>query len=123
MRKRIFMMSFSWHFFYAFLLELLNLQTATRITKLDVEKIANLARLRLSEEEKEKHRNHLENILAYVEKLNELNTESVEPMCFGQRACEVMREDRTDNSLNRDEVLRNAPAHDDDFFRSPKVIT
>lgn len=99
------------------------MQTAARITKLDVEKIARLARLRLSEEEKEKHRNHLESILAYVEKLNELDTEDVEPMCFGQRPCEVLREDRTDDSLNKDEVLRNAPAHDEDYFRSPKVIT
>ena len=93
------------------------------ITKSDVEKIADLAKLRLSEEEKETFRGHLEQMLVYVEKLNELNTEGVEPTYFVENLTDVMREDRTGESLTREEALKNAPAQGGGFFRVPKVIT
>jgi len=94
-----------------------------RVTKEDVEKMASLARLHFSEEEKARTRRHLEQILTYVEKLKELNTKDVEPTYFIQNPGEVMREDRVEPSLPRKEVLRNAPTPARGFFRVPKVIS
>ncbi|MBN2031624.1 Asp-tRNA(Asn)/Glu-tRNA(Gln) amidotransferase subunit GatC [bacterium] len=93
-----------------------------RIQKEDVEKIAKLAKLQFSEDEIEKFRGHLEEILTYVNKLNELNTDGVEPTYYVQHAGDVMREDRVKPSLPREEALKNAPAQDKGFFRVPKVI-
>ena len=109
-------------FFYAQFLELEDLSRNMRVTKADVGKLASLARLRLSEEEKEKYRGHLEQILTYVEKLNDLNTEEVEPTTFVRQSEEVMREDEVEPSLYRRDVIKNAPAHSRGFFGVPKVI-
>ncbi len=93
-----------------------------RVTKEDVEKMASLARLHFSEEEKVRTRRHLEQILTYVEKLKELNTKEVEPTYFIQNRGEAMREDWVEASLPRREALRNAPSQARGFFRVPKVI-
>ena len=93
-----------------------------RITKDDVEKVAKLAKLRLSEEEKERFRGDLEQILGYVEKLNEVDTESVAPTEFGHSSITTLREDKVESSLPQDDALRNAPARKNGFFRVPKVI-
>ena len=93
-----------------------------RVSKKDVEKVATLSRLYFSEEEKEKFRFQLEQILTYVEQLNELNTENVEPTYFVQHTGDAMREDQVRASLPREEVLRNAPAKAHGFVRVPKVI-
>lgn len=93
------------------------------VCKKEVEKIAKLAKLHLSEEEKDKFRGHLNQILAYVEKLNELDTEDVEPTSYVQHSGDVMREDRVMESLPQREALRNAPAKDCGFIRVPKVIS
>jgi len=93
-----------------------------RITERDVEKVASLARLHFSDEEKKKFRVQLEQILTYVEQLNELNTENVEPTYFVQHTGDAMREDQVKASLPREEALRNAPAKAHGFVRVPKVI-
>ncbi|MCL4475269.1 MAG: Asp-tRNA(Asn)/Glu-tRNA(Gln) amidotransferase subunit GatC [Nitrospirae bacterium] len=90
--------------------------------KIDVEHIAHLARLRLSEEEKEKFGVQLSSILTYVEKLNELDTSGVEPTSHVLAIGNVMREDALRPSLSTDEALRNAPDRADDFYRVPKII-
>lgn len=90
--------------------------------KIDVKHIAHLARLRLSEEEKEKFGVQLSSILTYVEKLNELDTSGVEPTSHVLAIGNVMREDALRPSLSTDEALRNAPDRADDFYRVPKII-
>jgi aspartyl-tRNA(Asn)/glutamyl-tRNA(Gln) amidotransferase subunit C len=90
--------------------------------KLDVEHIAHLARLRLSEAEKEKFGAQLSSILAYVEKLNELDTSGVEPTSHVLAIGNVMRDDALRPSLSADEALLNAPDRADNFYRVPKII-
>ena len=109
-------------FFYAQFLKLEDLSRNMRVTKADVEKLAALARLRLSDEEIEKYRGHLEQILTYVEKLNDLHTDEVEPTTFVQQTDEVMREDEVEPSLGKRDVMKNAPAPRRGFFGVPKVI-
>jgi len=93
-----------------------------RVTIQDVEKIASLAKLSVSKEEKVKFRKQLDEMLDYVEKLNELDTEGVEPTFFVQHVTEGTRKDTPAESLPRDEALRNAPSHTLGFFRVPKII-
>ncbi len=90
--------------------------------KIDVEHIAHLARLRLSGEEKEKFGAQLSSILAYVEKLNELDTSGVKPTSHMLAMDNVVREDTVKPSLSADEALVNAPDRADDFYRVPKII-
>jgi aspartyl-tRNA(Asn)/glutamyl-tRNA(Gln) amidotransferase subunit C len=90
--------------------------------KIDVEHIAHLAKLRLSEEEEDTFGAQLSGILAYVEKLNELDTSGVEPTSHVLALGNVMREDILRPSLPTDEALLNAPDRADDFYRVPKII-
>jgi len=92
------------------------------ITREDVKKIAVLAKLEFSEEEMENYRGHLEQILNYVQKLNEVDTDQVEATYYVQYIKEAMREDRSMVSLDREDVLKNAPKEDQGFFCVPKVI-
>ncbi len=90
--------------------------------RIDVDYIAALARLSFTGEERERMARDLGEILAYVEKLNELDTEGVEPMVQVPSAENVLREDRLRPSLTPEEALSNAPARMEQFFRVPKVI-
>jgi aspartyl-tRNA(Asn)/glutamyl-tRNA(Gln) amidotransferase subunit C len=92
------------------------------VTRKDVEHIAELAKLKFKEEELEKFTDHLNEILAYVEKLNELNTTNVEPLAHPVEGSNVFREDEVKPSLDREEALRNAPDRSELFFKVPKVI-
>jgi aspartyl-tRNA(Asn)/glutamyl-tRNA(Gln) amidotransferase subunit C len=87
-----------------------------------IDKIAGLAYLEFRDEEKEKIRKDLEQILTFVEKLKELDTDRVDPLIYLSDNPDVLREDRIIHSLNRDEALLNAPDKSDGFFRVPKVI-
>jgi aspartyl-tRNA(Asn)/glutamyl-tRNA(Gln) amidotransferase subunit C len=93
-----------------------------QITVKDVEKIAGLANLRFTDEEKEKFRGQLEQMVSYVEKLNELDTTNIEPTFAVQHEGTALREDEVKSSLSRDEALKNAPSQAHGFFRVPKVI-
>ncbi|MCK4325708.1 Asp-tRNA(Asn)/Glu-tRNA(Gln) amidotransferase subunit GatC [bacterium] len=93
-----------------------------KISKKDVEHVAKLARLRLAEEEKEKFGKQLSEILEYVEKLNELDTEKVEPTSHVVPLKNVMREDEVRPSLPVEDVLRNAPVREGKYFKVPKII-
>lgn len=92
------------------------------ISKEEVEHVAKLARLMVSEEEKDVLTRQLSNILTYVGKLNELNTEGVEPLSHVIDIKNVFREDKTRESLSQDLALSNAPEKRDGFFRVPKII-
>jgi len=93
-----------------------------KISKADVEKVAELARLEFSEAQTEKFTEQLGNILEYIEKLNELDTENVEPTSHVLDISTPLREDKIQKLLTIDEVLQNAPESEDDFFVVPQVI-
>jgi aspartyl-tRNA(Asn)/glutamyl-tRNA(Gln) amidotransferase subunit C len=93
-----------------------------RITKKEVEHVARLARLELTEEEKERMTSQLDAILAYIDKLNQLDTTTVEPTTTVIPMVSVMRDDEVRPSLKQDEALANAPDREDAFFRVPRII-
>jgi aspartyl-tRNA(Asn)/glutamyl-tRNA(Gln) amidotransferase subunit C len=88
-----------------------------------VRHIAALAHLELTPEEEEMYTNQLEDILRYMEKLNELDTENVPPAYHTIDLKNVLREDSpTGQKLSREEAFGNAPLHDEGFFKVPKII-
>ena len=94
------------------------------VTKKDVEKIADLARLQFSETEVEGFTGDLNNILSYVDQLNEVDVTGVAPLENMNEAMEtnVLRKDEVGDSLLQAEALKNAPKAADGFFLVPKVI-
>ena len=92
------------------------------VTLEDVRYVAQLARLTFTTDEEEKLVHDLNAILHYMEQLNRLETSTVEPLTHVMEHGNVLREDVLIPSLPREEVLRNAPARTDAFFRVPKVI-
>ena len=91
------------------------------ITIKDVEHVAKLARLELTEEEKEKFTHQLGDVLAHVEKMNEVDTTGVEPMNHPIDFYNVMREDKKIYENTRDELMQNAPDIEGEFFKVPKI--
>ena len=89
----------------------------------DLEKIAQLARLNLKESEKEKYLEQVNQILQYVEKLNEVDTNGVKPLSHSMDLVNVMREDINKKSLSQEEALRNAPSKNENYFKVPKVVS
>ena len=87
-----------------------------------VDKLAHLSRLEFNEIEKAEIKNDLQRMIAFVEKLNELNLDGIEPLLFMSDEVNVLREDEIKGSVSRAEALRNAPLHDEQFFKVPKVI-
>ncbi len=87
-----------------------------------IEKLADLAKLQVHETEKEALKNDLKNMIAFVEKLNEVDTTGVEPLLYVGSNMNVFREDEIKGSITREEALLNAPLKDDLFFKVPKVI-
>jgi len=92
------------------------------LTRQDVEKVALLARLRLSAAELDALTGQLAKVVGYVEKLGELNTDGVEPMAHAVEVTNVFREDVVRPSLPREAALANAPHHDDACFLVPAVL-
>ncbi len=87
-----------------------------------VDKLANLARLQFNTTEKEGIKNDLQRMIQFVEKLNEVDTTGVEPLLHMSEQVNVLREDEVKGSITRAEGLQNAPVHDGEFFKVPKVI-
>lgn len=85
-------------------------------------KIAHLARLEFDEHTADDMIRDMSEILTWVEKLNELDTESVEPLTTMSHEVNVMREDRVHQHLSHERALKNAPEKDPDYFRVPKVL-
>jgi aspartyl-tRNA(Asn)/glutamyl-tRNA(Gln) amidotransferase subunit C len=92
------------------------------VTIKDVEYVAALARLSFTDEEKRKLVQQMNEILQYMEQLNSLDTTNVEPLAQVIKSQNVFREDILKPSLDREEVLKNAPSKTDKFFKVPKVI-
>jgi len=93
-----------------------------KITPKEVEHVAKLARLELSDQEKTKLTDQLSGILTYVEKLNELDTKGVEPTSHVLDINNVMRDDVADVSLSQERALANAPEKAAGHYKVPKII-
>jgi aspartyl-tRNA(Asn)/glutamyl-tRNA(Gln) amidotransferase subunit C len=93
-----------------------------KITPEEVSHVANLARLQLSPEEVEAMARQLDEILSYVAKLNELDTEGVIPTTHAISIVNAFREDEVKPSLDRDKTLANGPQQDGESFVVPRVI-
>jgi aspartyl-tRNA(Asn)/glutamyl-tRNA(Gln) amidotransferase subunit C len=92
------------------------------VSRDDVEYVAKLARIELTEEEKNTLTSQLNSILGHIEKLSELDTEGVEPTFHVFDVQNVFREDEVRPSLPTEEILKNAPVRDGNFFKVPKII-
>jgi len=93
-----------------------------KITRKEVEHVARLARLELSEGEKDLMTAQLDRILGYMDKLNELDMSQVEPTSHVIPMVNVMREDEAKPSLSPDDALANAPDRETPYFRVPRII-
>lgn len=87
-----------------------------------VDKVAHLARLEFDAKAKPEIIKDMTNMLAFVEKLNELNTDNVEPLVYMTDEVNVLREDEVKSDMTQEEALKNAPKKDSDYFKVPKVV-
>lgn len=92
------------------------------VDKETIKKIAHLARLEFNEKEADKMSDNFNKILAWMDKLNEVNTDKVEPLIHMSEEINVLREDVVNNSLSHEDALFNAPKKDSDYFRVPKFL-
>ncbi|ADQ41431.1 glutamyl-tRNA(Gln) amidotransferase, C subunit [Caldicellulosiruptor acetigenus I77R1B] len=92
------------------------------ITRDDVEYVANLARLTLTEEEIEKMTKELGAIIEFANKLSDLDTKDVEPTAHVLNLYNVFRSDEVKPSYPREKILQNAPSHDDVCIKVPKIV-
>ncbi len=88
-----------------------------------VDEIAHLARLEFDETSKKEILNDMNRMLAFVDKLNELDTSNSEPLIYMTDERNVLRPDEPEQTLSQKEALKNAPKKDSDYFKAPKVIT
>lgn len=93
-----------------------------KINRKDVEHVALLSRLEFSDAEIDKYTGQLDAILAYIDVLNQVDTEGVEPLAHVLDMKNVMRPDAVQPSLPREAALQNAPAPEDGFFKVPKIV-
>jgi aspartyl-tRNA(Asn)/glutamyl-tRNA(Gln) amidotransferase subunit C len=87
-----------------------------------IDKLATLSRLEFDVEEKKEIKKDLARILDFVEKINELGLENVEPLIFMSSEVNMLREDEVKIAITQDDALLNAPKHDSDYFKAPRVI-
>lgn len=93
-----------------------------RMSREEVQRIALLARLELTPAEEAELVEHFDKMLTYVEKLNQLNTDGVEPTAHAVAVPSPLREDHVTNQADTNALLQNAPAREADFFKVPKII-
>ena len=95
---------------------------AQKIDIKTVDEVAHLARLEFNDEAKAEVLNDMNRMLVFVDKLNELNTDDVQPLIYMTDEVNVMREDEPKQTITQKEALKNAPKKDSDYFKVPKVI-
>jgi aspartyl-tRNA(Asn)/glutamyl-tRNA(Gln) amidotransferase subunit C len=93
-----------------------------KIDHTTVDKIAHLARLEFDNQGKAQIVKDMNNMLGFIDKLNELDTSNVEPLIYMSDEVNVLREDDVIVEITQEEALKNAPKHDSDYFKVPKVI-
>lgn len=94
-----------------------------KITEETIDQISRLANLEFSGDDKVAIQQDMENIIVFMDKLQELDTEGVEPLIFMTDEVNRLRDDVAVKSLTQEEVLKNAPKKDSDYFRIPKVLS
>jgi len=87
-----------------------------------VERLAELSKLEFNETEKQNIQNDLQKIFDLVGKLEEVNVDGVEPLIYMTEEKNVLRKDKVDGMVSKSDALSNAPQHDSDYFKIPKVI-
>jgi len=87
-----------------------------------IEKLAKLSQLDFSQEAKSKMEQDLNKILAFVDELNTLNTDDIEPLVYINEEVNKLREDKVDEHLPKEKALKNAPDKDSDYFKVPTVL-
>ena len=93
-----------------------------KITNEKIDQLAHLSRLEFDSNEQAKIKTDLENILVLCEKLNEVDTQGIEPLIYMTDSENNVREDLVEQNFSREQLLSNAPKKDSDYFRVPKVI-
>ncbi len=93
-----------------------------RVNRQEVQRVALLARLDLSDAETDELAAHFDKVLAYMDKLNELNTDGVEPLAHAVEMETPLRDDQVTSQANADTLLQNAPQRQADFLKVPKII-
>ncbi len=88
-----------------------------------VDKLANLSKLEFDENGKEAIKQDLTKILSFMEKLNELDTEGIEPLIFINEDVNVFRQDKVEYPITKEEALSNAPLKSKDYIKVPKFVT
>jgi aspartyl-tRNA(Asn)/glutamyl-tRNA(Gln) amidotransferase subunit C len=92
------------------------------VNDLLIDNLAKLSHLSFSEQEKKEIRADLQEMISFIEKLKEVNTEGVTPLLHMSSNVNMLREDVVQGSVSREEALKNAPETDGTFFKVPKVI-
>lgn len=95
---------------------------AQKVDSKTINEIAHLARLEFNEEAKKEIENDVNRMLGFIDKLNELNTDDVEPLIYINSESNVLRVDEPEVTVTQKEALKNAPNKDSDYFKAPKVI-
>jgi aspartyl-tRNA(Asn)/glutamyl-tRNA(Gln) amidotransferase subunit C len=87
-----------------------------------IDKLSKLAMLQFSDEERKGIKSDLEKMIGFVDKLKELDTTGVEPLLHMSNNTDILRGDEPGNMVSRKEALQNAPLHDQEYFKVPKVL-
>ena len=87
-----------------------------------IQDIAKLSKLKFDDSAEEKMKADLEKMLAFVDKLNEIDTEGVDPLIYMSEEVNVLREDKLTEETSQEDALKNAPAKDSDYFKVPTVL-
>ena len=93
-----------------------------KISKEQVKKVAELAKIELNEEEIDNHSSQLEKILEYIDQLKKIDTENIPCTTRAIEVINVLRDDHKKIFKNRDDILDQAPSREDDFFKVPKIL-
>ncbi|MEO6537959.1 MAG: Asp-tRNA(Asn)/Glu-tRNA(Gln) amidotransferase subunit GatC [Ferruginibacter sp.] len=88
-----------------------------------IQKLANLAKLKFNVIEKEEIKKDLQKMIQFVQKLDQVDTVGVEPLMHMGDNINIMRQDEEFDTVTREDALKNAPIHDNSFFKVPKVIS
>ena len=87
-----------------------------------IQDIAKLSKLKFDDSAEEKMKSDLEKMLAFVDKLNEIDTEGIDPLIYMSEEVNVLREDKISEEVSQEDALKNAPEKDSDYFKVPAVL-
>ena len=87
-----------------------------------IQDIAKLSKLKFDDSAEEKMKSDLEKMLAFVDKLNEIDTEGIDPLIYMSEEVNVLREDKVSEKISQEDALKNAPEKDSDYFKVPTVL-